>query len=512
MWLKQSTAVTIRLGPALDKTDGVTEETGLSPSVEVSKNHAAFAARNSASAITHDSNGWYAVPIDATDTGTLGPLIVKFDDAATHLPVWREFLVVPAHVYDGLVAGTDNLQVDTVQWLGTACATPSVAGVPEVDVTHISADATAADNFEAMLDGTGGVKLSLSQLNIVAGSNDSAIVATGAGSGHGIVATGGATGHGISGVGGATSGNGIRAAGTAGNSAAVNAVGQGSAAGILATGGATGAGLSAVGGATSGAGVSAAGTAGNSPAMSLAGQGSAAGLQATGGATGDGIKADGGATSGSGLRATGSNGNANGATFTGQGSAAGLQITGGATGHGMIALGGATSGNGARFAANGSGDGASFVGTTNGDGIDASGAGTGSGIIATGGATGHGQKLVGGGTSGDGVNLTVTGASNSGIKSTGGASGFGLDGTLGTNSITSTSLDSTAVDEILDDVVEGAVTLRQAIRILLSFVGAKVTGGGTTTLTYRDIGDTKNRVTATVDSSGNRSAVTLDGS
>ena len=112
-WLKQSTAVTIRLGPALDRTDGVTEETGLSPTVEVSKNHAAFAARNSASAISHDSNGWYAVPIDATDTGTLGPLIVKFDSAADHLPVWREFMVMPASVFDALVSATEWLPVDS---------------------------------------------------------------------------------------------------------------------------------------------------------------------------------------------------------------------------------------------------------------------------------------------------------------------------------------------------------------------------------------------------------------
>lgn len=114
-FLKQSTAVTIRLGPFLDATDGVSEETGLTPGIEVSKNHAAFGARSSASAVSHDAEGWYAVPLDTTDTGTLGPLIVKAHDSANHLPVWREFMVVPAHVYDGLVAGTDNLQVDTVQ-------------------------------------------------------------------------------------------------------------------------------------------------------------------------------------------------------------------------------------------------------------------------------------------------------------------------------------------------------------------------------------------------------------
>lgn len=130
--LKQSTTVTIRLGPALDKTDGVTEETGLSPTVEVSKGNGAFAARNSATAITHDSNGWYAVELNTTDTGTLGPLIAKFDDSTTHLPVWREFLVVPANVYDSIVGGTDTLQADVTQWNGTNVASPATAGYPAV--------------------------------------------------------------------------------------------------------------------------------------------------------------------------------------------------------------------------------------------------------------------------------------------------------------------------------------------------------------------------------------------
>lgn len=120
MLLRQSTTITLRLGPALDKTDGVTEEIALSPTVEISKAGGAFVARNSATAITHDSNGWYAVELNATDTNTLGILMAKFDDSATHLPVWHEFMVVPANVYDSFVAGTDTLQSDLTQIGGVA--------------------------------------------------------------------------------------------------------------------------------------------------------------------------------------------------------------------------------------------------------------------------------------------------------------------------------------------------------------------------------------------------------
>jgi len=137
MWLKQSTAVTIRIGPFLDRTDGVTEETGLSlaaTDVQISKNWGAFANKNSATAPTHDSDGWYTVALNTTDTATLGPLVVKVQDNTTHLPVRESFTVVPANTYDSLIGNSDALSVD---------------------VTRISGDTSAANNLESQYDGTG---------------------------------------------------------------------------------------------------------------------------------------------------------------------------------------------------------------------------------------------------------------------------------------------------------------------------------------------------------------------
>lgn len=76
------------------------------------------------------------------------------------------------------------------------------------DVTAISGDGPATDNLEAMLDGTR-AKLWLTQLNIVASGNDTAILAKGAGEGMGMLAFGGATGHGVQFRGGITSGDAI---------------------------------------------------------------------------------------------------------------------------------------------------------------------------------------------------------------------------------------------------------------------------------------------------------------
>lgn len=113
-WLKQSTAVDVGLGPFVDQTDGFTAETALTiiqADVRLKKNAGAWAQKNSASSATHEENGWYEVPLDTTDTNTLGILLMAVNETGA-LPVWREFMVVPAEVYDTLVGGTDNLTVD----------------------------------------------------------------------------------------------------------------------------------------------------------------------------------------------------------------------------------------------------------------------------------------------------------------------------------------------------------------------------------------------------------------
>lgn len=83
----------------------------------------------------------------------------------------------------------------------------------------------------------------------------------------------------------------------------------------------------------------------------------------------------------------------------------------------------------------------------------------------------------------------------------------------------------TDVEQILEEIagvpaaaldlaagVETGVTLRQALRIILAASAGKLSGAATTTITIRNVGDTKDRITATVDADGNRSAVVLDAS
>ena len=106
--LKQSTAVNLNIGPFLDATDGVTAETALTISqadVRLAKNHGAFAQKGDTNACTHLENGWYDCALSTTDTGTLGLLQVAVSESGA-VPVWHEFTVVPANVYDALISGT----------------------------------------------------------------------------------------------------------------------------------------------------------------------------------------------------------------------------------------------------------------------------------------------------------------------------------------------------------------------------------------------------------------------
>lgn len=59
--------------------------------------------------------------------------------------------------------------------------------------------------------------------------------------------------------------------------------------------------------------------------------------------------------------------------------------------------------------------------------------------------------------------------------------------------------------------IETGMTALQAIRIIAAAVAGKVSGGGTTTITFRNaVADGKNRIVATVDDDGNRTAITYD--
>lgn len=65
-------------------------------------------------------------------------------------------------------------------------------------------------------------------------------------------------------------------------------------------------------------------------------------------------------------------------------------------------------------------------------------------------------------------------------------------------------------DDVWDEALEGSYTARQLNRLYTAALAGKLSGAATTTVNIRDTADSKNRISATVDSDGNRSSVTLD--
>jgi hypothetical protein len=150
--LKQSTAVTVKVGPFLDTNGAPVASLTISQAdIRLSKNGGDFAPSNNAAGATHDENGVYDVPLDATDTDTAGRLTLVINESGA-LPCRRDYSVLPANIFDSGFA-SDKLEVDVVQVAGAAVS--ASAAQLGVNVVQVSGDAAAADNLEAEYDGTG---------------------------------------------------------------------------------------------------------------------------------------------------------------------------------------------------------------------------------------------------------------------------------------------------------------------------------------------------------------------
>ena len=282
----------------VDATDMKTPETGeAGGQPQISANGAAFG--NTTNTLTAVGNGLYYVLLTTTEVGTVGYHVVRYKSAATceaqtgvWVVGWDPFNAInlgltslPAAAAEaagglftrGTGAGqinqaangqidanavkiegadpTDTIRDSVVDDATRLNASKLNTGIPEVapggngglplldaglvvqaNAAQISGDATAADNLETMLDGTGGKKLTLEQLVINSSSAGGAVdIDNSAGDGVSIV--GGAVGDGIHSEGGA--GSGIHALGGAPNGDGLNATGKGVGAGLRAGSGGT---------------------------------------------------------------------------------------------------------------------------------------------------------------------------------------------------------------------------------------------------------------------------------
>lgn len=126
-YLRTNTACRVTVGPFIDKTDGVTPETALTvtsckltmsvddsnvPTLVLDASATASGGNNDMVHITGDDAGFYDLELTAANLNYLGRAILSINDAATHCPVFHEFMIVPAMIYDSLFLGTGDLNVN----------------------------------------------------------------------------------------------------------------------------------------------------------------------------------------------------------------------------------------------------------------------------------------------------------------------------------------------------------------------------------------------------------------
>jgi len=156
--LKYNTASqTIILGPFLDDTDGKTPKTALTianTDIKLKKHNGTSDTNKNSGGATHIANGYYYTTLDATDTDTIGRLIISVN-ATGALPVWHEFIVYPAEVFDYLfaAAGTDYMKVDIAQIDGVALGTHTSGEIPS-DLRYVAGTAQTARDLGAQCDTT----------------------------------------------------------------------------------------------------------------------------------------------------------------------------------------------------------------------------------------------------------------------------------------------------------------------------------------------------------------------
>lgn len=145
-FLKQSTASqSVLIGPFVDSTDGVTAETALTiaaADVRLSKNGGNIVAKNSGGG-THDEIGYYTVTLDATDTDTVGRLQLMVNESGA-LPVYHEFTVLEENVYDALFGSGADAFDASARVKGIAGTTNTLDGLNDVSAADVNAQCDAA--------------------------------------------------------------------------------------------------------------------------------------------------------------------------------------------------------------------------------------------------------------------------------------------------------------------------------------------------------------------------------
>src|SRR3990172_3327042 len=169
-FLRTNTAVIVTVGPFYDATNGVTIETALtitneritltadtdagSAPTNILDNItcATSGTANDLNYITGNDAGMMQLELAAADVNRVGRMFLSITDAANHVPVFHEFMVMPALVYDTFFAASGGatfpaatLASTTNITAGTVTTATNVTTVNGLAANVITAASMAAD-------------------------------------------------------------------------------------------------------------------------------------------------------------------------------------------------------------------------------------------------------------------------------------------------------------------------------------------------------------------------------
>lgn len=174
LFLRQSTAVDVHVGPLVDATDGWTPETAIALATgeaDLYKHAATAQVDIAARSWAHIAKGVYRLSLTAADTDTLGHFAVVITDSA-HRPFRLQGVVMPQQRWDSLF-GTDLLQVDAREINGvlTSGMVQSISGVDT-----LRANVCALNGSIPAAESQAGAALAIVRGTALAGSTTTQIV------------------------------------------------------------------------------------------------------------------------------------------------------------------------------------------------------------------------------------------------------------------------------------------------------------------------------------------------
>ncbi len=126
-YLRTNTAARVTVGPFLSQSDGITPQTSLTvtsehltfvcdvsnvPTLVLTASATASGGSNDMVHVSSDVAGFYDLELAAADVNYLGRAMLSVNNLSAHCPVWHEFMILPANIYDAMVLGTKSLMED----------------------------------------------------------------------------------------------------------------------------------------------------------------------------------------------------------------------------------------------------------------------------------------------------------------------------------------------------------------------------------------------------------------